>query len=695
MSAIEIERKTRNHPLSPRQPWMHLVVSIAQYCNHSSGPGSECRTLEFAQKKRAALLLCAIVFMTSSITSGMALAQDREQAFQTLVTEARAAQTRGDFSSAADAYRKATQLDPSIPELWANLGLMEHEAGRSADAIQSFKQAVRLKPSLYVPQLFLGIEYLQAQKPDAALPFLETATRLNPNDPAAEISLGKAYALTDHLGLAADAFQRGVQLAPKDGDAWLGLGTTYLQQVDNDARLMTSSYSQSPYAKLRAAETYAEQGKLADAENAFKEAVAAASPAPCAHAEFGIMLLREQKVAAAREQFEAESRSGSPCGLTRLGSAVAEAAEGHPDAAVKALAAIARDDPGFVRTNLHLFRDALSSDETKSLAALAAQQEGSGATSADLGSLIIQAFQSNETASAAGIDETEAAQTTQAAGPADAVALVAAGKYTACVQALKPEMQSLHGAQLQLLASCSYYAGDLLTASKAAERLKATPATQVHGLYWETKTDEELAVTALSRAGEIDPNSPRMHVLIGDVFRQKRRWSEAEAEYRKALAIDPGSRGARLSLAIVLFTELKTDESIAIAKSLLAEAPDNPEANLLMGEILVQQNKFSDAEPYLSRCRKLDPDLVPHWHVLLGQVYAATNRIPEAISEYKLGLPSDQDGSIHYQLARLYQRTGNRPAAEEEIRISKQLRERWDNEAHLALEQLSTDTSRQ
>ena len=76
---------------------------------------------------------------------------------------------------------------------------------------------------------------------------------------------------------------------------------------------------------------------------------------------------------------------------------------------------------------------------------------------------------------------------------------------------------------------------------------------------------------ALTQAGEIDPNSAKMHVLIGDVFRQKRRWSEAEGEYRKALAIDPRSNGARLSLAIVLFTELKTDESSEIAKSLLAE----------------------------------------------------------------------------------------------------------------------------
>jgi predicted Zn-dependent protease len=186
-----------------------------------------------------------------------------------------------------------------------------------------------------------------------------------------------------------------------------------------------------------------------------------------------------------------------------------------------------------------------------------------------------------------------------------------------------------------------------------------------------------------------------MHILTGDVFRQKRRWSEAEAEYRKALAIDPASRGARLSLAIVLFTELKTDESLAITKSLLAETPEDPEANLLAGEILVQGHQFEEAEPYLSRCQKLDPDLMPRLHVLLGQVYAATNRIPAAIAEYKQGLASDGDGSIHYQLARLYEKSGDKDDAAEAIRISQQLRKRWDDQAHTAIEQLSTDTSRQ
>ena len=640
------------------------------------------------------LVLCLGISFASFNGSRLALAQDRDQALQSVLADAAAAQSRGDFSAAAESYRKATQLDPAVPEFWANLGLMYYQAGKSTEAIQSFKQAIRLKATLYVPQLFLGIEYLKTQQPDAALPLLETATRLNPKDPLAELSLGKAYAQLNRADRAADAFRRATQLAPNDGNAWLGLGTAYLQLVDSDARLMTSTYSQSPFASLRAAETFAEEGKLIQAENAYKIATNVASPAPCAHAEFGITLLREKKIAEASEQFETETRTKSHCGLATLGIAVAQAADGHPDDALKALAAISANDSGFLQSNLYLFRGALSADQANSLADLARKRPADGDSTVDLGSIIEQGFLS-DAVPATETDETGTAQAARGSVPADAETLYTAGKYSACDQILKPAPEKLDRAQQQLLASCSFYAGDFLTTAKVAERQKANPATVARGLYWETKAGQELAIASLTRAGEIDPNSPQMHLLTGDVFRQKRRWSEAEAEYRKALAIDPASRGARLSLAIVLFTELKTDEALAIAKSLLAETPDDPEANLLAGEILVQGHQYDEAEQYLTRCQNLDPDMMPRLHVLLGQVYAATNRIPAAISEYKQGLASDGDGSIHYQLARLYEKSGDKDAAVEAIRESQELRRRWDDQAHTAIEQLPTDSTKQ
>jgi predicted Zn-dependent protease len=140
---------------------------------------------------------------------------------------------------------------------------------------------------------------------------------------------------------------------------------------------------------------------------------------------------------------------------------------------------------------------------------------------------------------------------------------------------------------------------------------------------------------------------------------------------------------------------LKNDEAFDIDRSLLAEDQNDPEANLLAGEILVQRKLYAEAEPYLSKCRNLQPEFVPRLHALLGRVYAETDRIPAAISEYKAGLSTDEDGSIHYQLARLYQKSGDKNAAEEAFRESKRLSRQWDDRARISLEQSSTDLSHQ
>jgi tetratricopeptide (TPR) repeat protein len=305
----------------------------------------------------------------------------------------------------------------------------------------------------------------------------------------------------------------------------------------------------------------------------------------------------------------------------------------------------------------------------------------------NIGSLVQRVLVDGDLSISANFDDGAAPHTGPAPAASAAARLYASGHFAQCDDMLKPAIEGLPPAQLQLLASCSFSTGDYITASLAGERAKSYPATAVQGLYWESKADEKLAVAALSRAGEIDPDSPALHVLIGNAFRQQRHWSDAEAEYRKALTLAPANPAARLSLGIVLFTELKTDEAFAVDRALLAQTPEDPEANLLAAEILVVEHKFLQAEPYLLHCRNVKPEMTPRVHILLGRIYSETGRTLEAIAEYKQGMPADEDGSLHYQLARLYQKSGNSAAAATEMRRSQHLREQWDNQAHLDLAQ--------
>jgi tetratricopeptide (TPR) repeat protein len=600
---------------------------------------------------------CVALMAALSSVAVWAAQADKAQNLESILAAASDAQAKGDFSGASEYYRRAVKMSPDTAELWANLGLMDDLAGNPSEAIKSFSAAAHLNGSMYVPQLFLGIDNLKLNRAEAAIPFLQKAEQINPKDPQAPLALGRAFALSGRGDRSSDAYLRVIDLAPEDGNAWLGLGMAELQQSSADDRMMTERYKDSVYARLRAGEILAEQGKLIEASDAYKSALMANPPLPpCAHAGYGIVLMRQQEVSKASSEFAQELKLNSGCGLARLGLAAVSLMQGNTDGALKNLVTLWHTDRGFLQEGLPLLRDVLTEDQREQLLRMAEDLEAHG-----------------------DIPPAESADALHIDSQAVPRMLKEAGRYQKCSDSLRSRLSVLAEQSLSVLAPCAFYTGDYRTASLAAQKLKSIAATRASGLYWESKADQKLAITALTRAGETAQNSPQLHVLLGDIYRQKQRWEDAENEYRKALTLEPHNQSASLGLAMALFAGGVSDEALTIDKALLMETPDNPEENLLAGEILVRSGHFSDAETYLKNIRDTGQKFMPRVHTLLGEVYFGTDRFPQALSEFKLSQFSDDDGSIHYQLGRIYQKLGDKENADEAFQVSKRLREQADD----------------
>lgn len=614
---------------------------------------------------------------------------DKTQNLESLLSAATQAQARSDFSAAAECYRQAVKLSPNTPELWANLGLMEDQTGKAPEAIKSFSEAARLNGSMFVPQLFLGIEYLKLNRAETAIPFLQKAEQINPKDPQVPLALGRAFAISGKGDRAGDAYWRAANLAPGDGSAWLGLGMAELQQSSTDDRMMEETYRDSVYTKLHAGETFAERGKLILAANAYASTLMAKSPPPpCAHAGYGMVLMRQQEVSRAHAEFDQELKLNSGCSLARLGLAAIRLVQGDTEGALKDIVTLWHADRGFLQENLPLLRDGLSEDQREQLLRMAKDLEAHGDIPGESGDVLQTESQSDKLVSKilpeGGYSGSGSGRAAVPRVSKEVEAFYLSGQYQKCSENLRLRLTVLPETSLLLLAPCAFYTGDYRTASLAARRLKTISASRAIGLYWESKADQKLAIAALTRAGETDSNSPLQHVLLGDIYRQKQRWEEAENEYQKALTLEPHNQGASLGLAMALFSNGKSEDALAIDKALLMETPDDPEENLLAGEILVHTSLFADAETYLKKIRDNGQKFMPRVHTLLGEVYSATDRVPEALSEFKLGLVNDDDGSIHFQLGRLYQKLGDRENAEEAFRVSKQLRKQSDDRVNPA-----------
>ena len=173
------------------------------------------------------------------------------------------------------------------------------------------------------------------------------------------------------------------------------------------------------------------------------------------------------------------------------------------------------------------------------------------------------------------------------------------------------------------MASCAYLTGDYLSVLKASERLAQSPALEAEALYWETKSVGDLATQSLARASTADPNSPKLHVLLGDIYRQQKNVPEAEKEYRQALALRPEDTGALFGLALALLANRQTDEALSLAQA---------------------------------------------------------------------ALDSDKDGSLHYQIARLYMKVGDRASANQAFEVSQRIQREGLIRATVAMEQGANDT---
>jgi tetratricopeptide (TPR) repeat protein len=198
-------------------------------------------------------------------------------------------------------------------------------------------------------------------------------------------------------------------------------------------------------------------------------------------------------------------------------------------------------------------------------------------------------------------------------------------------------------------------------------------------LYLTVHVYSDLSTRASQRLLVTAPSSYQVHLLNAEILEMQEKWDEAEAEYRRVLAINPHAAGIHFRIGRLLLTRPKTATTTADAKrefdAELKVDPNNAAAEYVLGELARQAREFPEAIEHFSRTTKLDPTFVDAF-IGLGKSLVAAGRTPEAVAPLQSAVKLEPENPVaHYQLAYAYRRAGRTQDADRELVAYRQTNE--------------------
>jgi Tfp pilus assembly protein PilF len=219
------------------------------------------------------------------------------------------------------------------------------------------------------------------------------------------------------------------------------------------------------------------------------------------------------------------------------------------------------------------------------------------------------------------------------------------------------------------IARALFEAGDCETSIKLLSELAPPDQHSPEASYWRARCYERLATASYLSLFQADPNSYRLHQLMGDLDAAKGNDGKAIEEYRLAVALKPSLPNLHYSLGHLLWKDLKVSEARQELEAELALNPLHAGALNDLGNTYLLEHQPDKALPYLSRALAANPQN-PDIHRDLGTAYSERGDYAKAEAEFKIAVSADRDGSVHYKLAKVYQALGQNEKAAREFELS-------------------------
>ena len=246
----------------------------------------------------------------------------------------------GEFDLAADHFRRATELDPSLDEVRLHWAEALSQIGRHREAIPILAEQLRRQPGSSEAAIGLGQAYLETEQYDLARTTFEWVLERNGKSRAAWFGLARACDRLGQSDRAEECRQRYRSLE----DA-LDTADRQRRQAPNPGQ--DSDSQRLAQALCVTADLYALYGRTAEAQDHWRQAASLDKNNLAARQGLGKSLAREGRLAEAEQLYE-ELCELAPARLDFLVSqGVLEQQQGKFEEAEQAYLRVGESDPSF------------------------------------------------------------------------------------------------------------------------------------------------------------------------------------------------------------------------------------------------------------------------------------------------------------------------------------------------------------
>jgi len=156
-------------------------------------------------------------------------------------------------------------------------------------------------------------------------------------------------------------------------------------------------------------------------------------------------------------------------------------------------------------------------------------------------------------------------------------------------------------------------------------------------LYEKQKNFTEMAkaIDQAETLSKTDDEKENIYFLRGAMFERQKKYEPAEAEFRKALKLNPDSASALNYLGYMLADRnMRLPEALEMIKKAVDQEPNNSAFLDSLGWVYYRMNRLDDAEAQLRRSlERGSRDPTVHEH--LGDVFSSQEKLKEAINQWE------------------------------------------------------------